>query len=181
MRGRKRSAGHAGSPEPDSTIPDSAAGLRNARGDGGCVSGDVVLLLGDVSSARRLLETLATETSASTAARAGAALAGILATAGDGVAARRTIGKALAREYRDHHVLYSLGAAYAQLGDHARAIESLRVAADTGFPCAIWYATDPLLQPLRGDPQFAAFQDDLAARRDAAAAKHGQPLALRRD
>lgn len=148
--------------------------------------GDVYLAMsyyysGDVSSARRLLETLATETSASTAARAGAALAGILAAAGDADRARRTIGRVLAREYRDHHVSYSLGGAYAQLGDRARAIESLRAAADTGFPCAIWYGTDPLLQPLRADPQFAALQNDLAARRDAAAAKHGQPSALRHD
>ena len=141
--------------------------------------GDVYLALalyysGETASARRMLEALTDDPSASTAARAGAALAGLLAAAGERDAARRAIDRVLAREYRDHHVSYSLGAAFAQLGDRGRAMTALRAAADTGFPCAPWYATDPLLQPLRSDPTFATFAADLTARREAAAARHRQ-------
>ena len=56
--------------------------------------------------------------------------------------------------YMDHHVAYSLGAAYAQLGDTARAITWLRRAIDTGFPCPFWFARDPLLDPIRSQPEF---------------------------
>jgi len=140
--------------------------------------GDVYLALasyysGDRTAALSMLQTLANDTSASTAARAGAALASLLAASGQADAARRMIEQVLARGYRDHHVFYSLGAAFAQLGDHTQAITLLRTAADTGFPCVTWFATDPLLQPLRSDPLFAALTADLTARRAAAAARHG--------
>jgi Flp pilus assembly protein TadD len=140
--------------------------------------GDVYLALayyysGDENAARSMLQSLANESSASTAARAGSALASLLAASGDAATARGLVERVLAREYRDHHVFYTLGVAFAQLGDHGQAITFLRTAADNGFPCVTWFATDPLLQPLRSDSRFVALTADLAARRSAAAAKHG--------
>jgi lipopolysaccharide biosynthesis regulator YciM len=121
--------------------------------------GDTYLALayyysGHVSRGREMLQALASHASASTAARAGAALAGVLAAGGDADEARRLIREVLARDYRDHHVAYSLGAAYAQLGEDAEAAQWLRTAADTGFPCLTWLERDPLLLPLRRSPQF---------------------------
>jgi TolB-like protein len=57
----------------------------------------------------------------------------------------------------DHHVSYSLGATYAQLGELPEANRWLAEAARTGFPCYPWYERDPLLDPLRGDRQFQEF------------------------
>lgn len=54
----------------------------------------------------------------------------------------------------DHHVAYSLGAAFAQLGDPAATVEWLQRAADTGFPCFPWFERDSLLDPMRRDPAF---------------------------
>ncbi len=61
----------------------------------------------------------------------------------------------------DHHVAYSLGAASAQLGQRDQAIYWLRQAVDIGFPCYPWHARDPLLEPLRGDPEFQRFMEEL--------------------
>ncbi|MNC92972.1 hypothetical protein D3C83_94990 [compost metagenome] len=69
--------------------------------------------------------------------------------------------------YRDHHVAYSLGAAYAQLGEPELADRWLRVAADTGFPCLPFFERDPLLEPLRLRPAFAALLQYVRARRQA--------------
>lgn len=110
---------------------------------------------GHAEQAERTLRSLTSHPSASTAARSGAALAGVLAARGEAGAARELVQQVLAREYRDHHVAYGLGAAYAQLGDTANAILWLRTAADTGFPCVIWFEHDPLLAPLKGQPSFA--------------------------
>lgn len=97
----------------------------------------------------------------------GAALAGVLAADGQPTAARQQIGRVLAREYRDHHVAYSLGAAYAQLGDSAEAIRWLRTAADTGFPCLPWFERDPLLGSIRRLPEFSELLAYVRTRRDA--------------
>jgi DNA-binding winged helix-turn-helix (wHTH) protein/TolB-like protein len=131
--------------------------------------GDTYLALtyfysGEVDRARRLLERLSTDESASTAARSTAALAGILATL-DGVESRRLIDAVLQRPYRDHHVAYSLGAAYAQLGDEASAMRWLRWSAQNGFPCAIWYMRDPLIAPLRTNADFKQLLSELEQRR----------------
>lgn len=56
-----------------------------------------------------------------------------------------------------HHAAYSVGAAYAQIGDYAGARKWLARAAETGFPCYPWYERDPLLDPLRGDQGFQTF------------------------
>jgi DNA-binding winged helix-turn-helix (wHTH) protein/tetratricopeptide (TPR) repeat protein len=113
-----------------------------------------------------MLESLAAHSSASTSARAGAALAGVLAARGDAAAARLRLDGVLRRQYRDHHVAYSLGAAYAQLGDVEASGRWLRIAADTGFPCVPWFERDPLLESLRARPEFAALMAYVRARRE---------------
>lgn len=138
--------------------------------------GDTYLALayyyaGDVARGRAMLEDLARESSASTSARASVALAGLLAASGDVHGARGLIAAVLAGGYRDHHVEYGIGAALAQLGDAHGAVEWLRKAADSGFPCVVWYERDPWLDPVRKVRAFHDLSADLAARRDAAMAR----------
>ena len=133
--------------------------------------GDTYLALayhysGSSEQARTMLESLAAHSSASTAARAGVALAGLLAAQGDHEAARRQLDQVLSRPYRDHHVVYGLGAAYAQLGDTTRATHWLRIAADTGFPCVPWFERDPWLEPLRRRPAYAELIAYVRGKRD---------------
>jgi len=133
--------------------------------------GDTYLALayyysGSIERGRTMLESLANHSSASTSTRAGAALAGVLAAEGDPAGARLHIDRVLTRDYRDHHVAYSLGAAYTQLGDIDAAGRWLRIAADTGFPCVPWFERDPLLEPLRRRPEFSDLLAYLRTRRE---------------
>lgn len=137
--------------------------------------GDTYLALayyysGEVTRARAMLERLTKESSASTSARSRVALAGLLG-AHDSEAARRLLQSVLDGEYRDHHVEYGVGAAFAQLGERRAAVDWLRKAAENGFPCAVWYERDPWLDPLRQDRAFRDLAANLVARRDAAAAR----------
>jgi tetratricopeptide (TPR) repeat protein len=86
--------------------------------------------------------------------RAQATLAGVLAARGQQAEARILIEQVKENGYMDHHVAYSLGAAFAQLGQPGEARRWLAQAAQTGFPCHPWYERDPLLDPLRRDPEF---------------------------
>jgi hypothetical protein len=94
------------------------------------------------------------------------ALAGVLAAQGDAAAARLLVERVLAGSYRDHHVAFGAGAAFAQLGDTPRAIQWLKIAADTGFPCLPFFEHDPLLEPLRRHPEFSALLDYVRKQRD---------------
>ena len=114
-----------------------------------------------------MLQSLAYHRSASTAARASAALAGVLASQHHATEARQHIGRVLKGMYRDHHVAYSLGAAYAQLGDIDEAERWLRTAANTGFPCLTFFERDPLLDPLRRRAEFMTLLAYVRARREA--------------
>ena len=141
--------------------------------------GDVYLALahyysGSAERAESMLTSLALHSSASTASRAGAALAGVLASRGDVVRAREEIGRVLARQYRDHHVAYSLGVAYAQLGRFDEARRWARTAIDTGFPCPVFYERDPLLEPLRQRPEFVEVLSYARDRRDSSASTIGR-------
>jgi hypothetical protein len=73
-----------------------------------------------------------------------------------------------------HHASYYIGVAYAQLGDPAKARLWLVRAAEDGFPCYPWYRNDPLLQPLRSDPEFLRFMADLKRSWEAAKARYGR-------
>jgi TolB-like protein len=59
--------------------------------------------------------------------------------------------------YMDHHVAYSVGATHAQLGNPSEARRWLAQAFETGLACYPWYQRDPLLEPLRRDPEFQRF------------------------
>jgi eukaryotic-like serine/threonine-protein kinase len=117
---------------------------------------------GDVAAARTTLA--AVKRAGRPDVRSQAVLAGIEAAADDRDAARA---RALAIErgaYMDHHVAYSLGAAWAQLGDVAASVKWLQQAADTGFPCYPWLARDTLLDPVRRAPAFEALLNRLRQR-----------------
>jgi DNA-binding winged helix-turn-helix (wHTH) protein/tetratricopeptide (TPR) repeat protein len=132
--------------------------------------GDTYLALayyytGNVARARTMLEALASHASVSTAARAGAALAAIIAAQGDHQPARQLLNRIVTGDYRDHHVAYSVGAAYAQLGDAGASLQWLRTAADTGFACAPFFERDPLLEPLRRHSTFTELLEYVRTRR----------------
>lgn len=93
--------------------------------------------------------------------KAPAVLASFLAARHANGEALQLVKAVLDRGYVDHHLAYSLGAAYAQLGEFADARRWLAEAARTGLPCYPWYARDPLLDPLRSDPEFQQFMTEL--------------------
>ena len=72
---------------------------------------------------------------------------------------RVALPRALEGNYRDHHVAYSVRAAYGQLGDMAKAGQWLRAAADTGFACVPFFERDPPLEPVR---QTSGFQNPVS-------------------
>ena len=108
--------------------------------------------VGDTAGAREMLGSIARHGRPDT--RAQATLASIEAAVGMRDEARGRIRGLVSAADMDHHVAYSLGAAFAQLGDVAASMKWLKQAADTGFPCYPWYARDPLLDPLRRKPAF---------------------------
>ncbi len=63
-----------------------------------------------------------------------------------------------------HHVDVLLAEAHAQRGDTLRSVTYLRRAADTGFPCLVFFDTDPLLAPIRASAEYRAFRDEFAER-----------------
>src|SRR5262245_2068264 len=86
--------------------------------------------------------------------RAQAGLASLLARRRAGSEARALVQAILEGGYTDHHIAYSLGATYAQLGEFPEAVRWLSDASRTGLPCYPWYVRDPLLDPLRNDHAF---------------------------
>jgi DNA-binding winged helix-turn-helix (wHTH) protein/TolB-like protein len=86
--------------------------------------------------------------------RSQASLASIEAATGLGADARARIAAILRGPYMDHHVAYSVGAAFAQLGDVNESLAWLERAAETGFPCYSWFERDTLLTPIRQDAGF---------------------------
>ena len=116
---------------------------------------------GEHDRAEKLLEPLLASRSASAATRAEASLASFVAARGDRARARALLTRA-ERGMVDHHVAYSIGVAYAQLGDFASAVRWLRTAVETGFRCYPWYTRDPLLAPLRSDASYREFEKELS-------------------
>jgi tetratricopeptide (TPR) repeat protein len=109
--------------------------------------------LGEVAAARELLAS--NRQSGQPDVRSQASLASIEAAVGDKAVARQRARSIERGSYMDHHVAYSLGAAWAQLGEPAVAVKWLEQAAETGFPCDPWFRKDPMLDPLRADSAFA--------------------------
>jgi DNA-binding winged helix-turn-helix (wHTH) protein/TolB-like protein len=117
--------------------------------------------LKDVAGAREILA--GTMRGGKPDVRAQASLASIEAAAGLRKEARA---RSLAVErgpYMDHHVAYSLGAAWAQIGDTTASIRWLQQAVDTGFACPPWFARDTLLDPMRSEPRFKELMAKLDA------------------
>ena len=110
---------------------------------------------GDAAHAETLLSNL--HGSAQAERRAQATLASFLAARHERKLAEALLKIVTSSSYMDHHVAYSTGAAYAQLGQLAEARRWLSRAVETGFPCYPWFEQDPLLKPLRDDPEFRAF------------------------
>ena len=81
--------------------------------------------------------------------RAQATLASFLAARRESADATRLIDAVTTGSYMDHHVAFSLGAAYAQLDRPAEALKWLAEAWNTGFQCYPWFERDPLLAPVR--------------------------------
>ena len=93
-------------------------------------------------------------------ARATAVLASLLAATGRAAEAR-DLTQLASRGLVDHHVAYSIGVVYAQLGDREMALTWLKRAIETGFPCYPFFVSDPLLAPLRSDASFRAVLREL--------------------
>lgn len=124
---------------------------------------------GDAAAAEAMLDGLTG--SAQAEQRAAALLASIVAARGDRARAQALAARVESRAYRDHHVDYSLGAAYALLGDVPAAIRSLRQAVKTGFVAYPWYRQDPLLKSLHGVREFEAIVAEAKAVSDRVVAK----------
>jgi hypothetical protein len=107
--------------------------------------------------------------------RAQATRASFIAARGGRVVAEALLRGLFAGSYTDHHVAYSVGVTYAQLGDNERAVLWLSRAADTGFPCYPWYEKDPLLQPLRRNAKFGQFLKTLQKSWEGVRSKYAAP------
>lgn len=63
-----------------------------------------------------------------------------------------------------HHAAYFAACALARTRRSEEAVQWLREAAETGFPCYELFARDPNLDPIRNDRRFVAFMKDLQNR-----------------
>jgi predicted Zn-dependent protease len=121
---------------------------------------------GDVDGARAMLGSIMRADRPDI--RAQASLASIEAGSGMREEAQARIAEIRRVPDLDHHVTYSLGAAYSQLGQPEESISWLERAAAEGFPCYPWFARDPLLDPVRQNPRFTRLLARLqAAHREA--------------
>jgi tetratricopeptide (TPR) repeat protein len=105
--------------------------------------------------------------------RAQAVLASLLAARGERDRSVSLIRRILAGKYMDHHVAYSLGAAYAQLGDVTEAMRWLTQSARDGFRCYPWYQHDQLLVPLRSEQEYRRFIESLRQAWEASKTRYG--------
>jgi serine/threonine protein kinase len=104
--------------------------------------------------------------------RAKATLASFLAARHEKSQATKLLEEVLAGSYQDHHVHYSVGATYAQLGDLVKARLWLARAIATGFPCYPWFQRDQLLRPLAGDAEYEEMLAHLKKSWESAKAKY---------
>ena len=63
-----------------------------------------------------------------------------------------------------HHAAYFAAAASARMRRAEQAVQWLREAADTGFPCYPLFERDPNLDPIRQEPRFQRFMAEMAER-----------------
>ncbi|MBI4819204.1 MAG: protein kinase [Deltaproteobacteria bacterium] len=98
-------------------------------------------------------------------------LVGLLALAraldGDAEGARRwagTLKSFVKSESHPHHTFHHLACMESVLGDAKSSLRWLRRAADEGFVCTPWFASDPMLQELRRSRSGATFLRELERR-----------------
>ena len=116
---------------------------------------------GDTAGAREMLASLRRGDKPDV--RGQAMLASIEAATGLKDQARTRIAGIVDAPDLDHHVAYSVGATFAQLGKADESLVWLQRAADTGFPCTRWFEQDPLLEPMRSQPGFVRLLDRMRA------------------
>jgi DNA-binding winged helix-turn-helix (wHTH) protein/TolB-like protein len=104
--------------------------------------------------------------------RSQAVLAAVLAADGQHETAERIAAVVQTSRSMDHHVAYSLGATFAQLGRPHDAVRWLQAAIDDGFPCYPWFVSDPLLTPLRDDARYQSLMAELRRRFEATRARY---------
>lgn len=109
---------------------------------------------GERDRSDQMLERLRGSTSAEEHVRAQASRASFLAARGDRRQANQLLTEIVGSTYMDHHAAYSIGVAYAQMGKHEQAVKWLTRAVETGLPCYPWFEKDPLLDGMRGTPDF---------------------------
>ncbi len=66
-----------------------------------------------------------------------------------------------------HHTAYFVGCAWARMGRAEEAIQALREAAETGFPCYPLFARDESLDPIRQDTRFQEFLEGMRKQSEA--------------
>jgi hypothetical protein len=66
----------------------------------------------------------------------------------------------------DGEMLYKVGQGYAVLGDSANALRCLRRAVEQNFFCYPYFAGDPLLDNVRGQPEFSTFLESARQRHE---------------
>jgi len=116
---------------------------------------------GERDRSDQILEKLGASTSAEEHVRAQASRASFLAARGDRKQADQLLREIVDSTYMDHHAAYSIGIAYAQMGKHEQAVKWLTRAVETGLPCYPWFEKDPLLDGLRGTPDFQRLMENL--------------------
>ena len=132
---------------------------------------EAYLFAADSVRATAVLDSLIRSPSASGRARGTAVRAAMLA-ARQPARARALLDSLVAGGYRDHHVAYTVGAAYAQLEDAARAVEWLERASAEGFACYPWILRDPMLEPVRRDRAFVQWLAGLRGRWETLSARY---------
>ena len=70
------------------------------------------------------------------------------------------------RGVSDPEGIYKVAQAYAVLGDKVSALHMLRHSIGGGFFCYPYFVRDPLLQSLRGEPEFQALMNQARQRHE---------------
>jgi tetratricopeptide (TPR) repeat protein len=70
------------------------------------------------------------------------------------------------RGVKDPEAIYKVAEAYAVLGDKESALRLLRRGIEGGFFCYPYFLIDPMMNPIRGEPEFHALMDQARRRHE---------------